>query len=326
MLSTALALERVADRLGVKVTKALDPLDPDDFVLIIARLALALRKAAQGAEEAALRAALEELDVDWPELTAVETVGVLAAAKAAIAGAASGGGALSKVLQESAQAMIERTRSAAVYRYGLTILKEPTRSDQALARSLRRSQMVYVKDEFGRRADVVDRRAKEIVADGLERGLGRVDISEELSTGLSEYQVARSRAYWNLVASDFANKSRTLSHINSFDEAGIEEYRFSAVGDERTCPICMMLDGTTWSVSTVKDQLAAALDLEDPEDIREARPWIRLSGSELYIMQHGERRVVSHDGERIISEEDMLAAGITVPPVHGECRCTIETV
>lgn len=324
------ALERMAEQLGVPLSKALDPLDPDDFITISARLAASLRGATRGTEAAALKAAIDKLDVNWKKLTAAQRSRIVDASRAEIGKAVSAAKEAEKVLEGSR--IVPATRASAVRRFGLEIRPEPAAGDKVTARLLRSSQMVYIKDEYGQRADAWDKRARSIVASGIERGLGPDDISGELSTKLSEYQISRSKEYWNLIANDFANKSRTATQINAFDEAGIETYTWVAVGDEVTCPVCRMMDGKTWSVRVVKAQLEEALVLEDAEFIKDARPWIR-EGVEngkniLYFDQEGERRRVadvSTDGKirQRMSDRDMLDAGVTLPPIHGRDRCTI---
>lgn len=319
------ALENIAFRLGIDIQKALNPLDPKDFVIISNRLAKSLRGATKGDEAAALKNAIETLDVDWKNLSSKARGKIVTAARAEVAAAVSASVEAERVLEK--QKIVSATRAATVKRYGLDILPAPQRPDETMASAIRRSQMVYIKDEYGRRADAFDKQAKNIVANGMEHGLSSDAIAEDLSTQLAEYQINRSKAYWNLIANDFANKSRTGTQLNAFDEAGIETYTFEAVGDERTCDICMLLDGKTWSVSVVREQLIEAMSLEDPEDIRDARPWLRSNKESIFFEREGKRTVVadiSGDGyKQRLSDEEMLNEGISICPVHGECRCTI---
>lgn len=324
------ALERIAEKSGL-VLKALNPLDEEDFLIIVGRLDKSLRGATKGTEASALKSAIDLLDVDWPNMSSGQKFRVYIAAKQAMSKITLAASAAKSVLDRSA--IVDSTRASAVRTYGLDI---PSASpNQALADLLRRSQMVYVKDEYGNRADSFDRQARQIVASGLERGLGRTDIAEELSAGLKSSQVNRSKNYWNVVAGDFANKSRTASQIFSMDEAGITIYRWSSALIETTCSICRMMDGKTWSVQAVKRQLEYALELENPEDIKDARPWIRNGvGNEgqrvNYFESKGHTHVVAEQTSpgkyrQIMSDASMLDFGTTVPPIHGRCLCTVTT-
>lgn len=313
------ALERIAERLGVDVRKALDPLDPQDFVTIVSRLSASLRGATKGDETAALKSAIDELDVDWQSLTPIQTFKVYTAAKAAIADAASAANKAKTVLGQST--IVQTSRAGAIRAFDLSI--SVASPNKALAELLVRSTSMFIRDEYGRRADAFDAAARKIVASGLERGLRSADIAEELQKKLSEQQVNRSKAYWSAISNDFANKSRVASVIHSLDDAGIEKYMFSAVMDEVTCTRCGLLDGRTWSVSAVKHQLDYALQLEDPEDIVNKRPFLRSRPGEVYFERHGSEYVVARNGKAVMSDEEMLAAGITLPPLHLRCRCTI---
>src|SRR5262245_2250562 len=67
-----------------RIEKVLDPLDPRDFMLLVRRLSTALRGVARPAEEAALRRALDRLDVDWPHLSPQARSEVIRAARQAL--------------------------------------------------------------------------------------------------------------------------------------------------------------------------------------------------------------------------------------------------
>lgn len=324
------ALERIAEQSGI-VLKALNPLDEDDFITIVARLSGSLKAATKGAEASALKSAIDLLDVDWPNMSSGQKFRVYIAAKQAMSSVSQAAAGARSVLDRSA--IVDSTRARAVKTYGLDI---PAASpNESLANLLRRSQMVYIKDEYGNRTDAFDKQARQIVASGLERGLGRTDIAEELSSGLKASQVNRSKNYWNVVAGDFANKSRTASQIYSMDEAGITIYRWSSALIETTCSICRMMDGKTWSVQAVKRQLEYALELENPEDIKDARPWIRngVQGNDQrvnYFETKGHRHIVAEEispgkYRQVMSDASMLDFGTTVPPIHGSCKCTITT-
>lgn len=316
------ALEQIAEKLGVSIHKALDPLDPYDFITIVARLAAALRGATKGDEAAALKAALAALDVDWRSLSQIQTYRVYGAAKKALAEAAKAATKTEKVLGEST--IVRASRAGAIRAFGLDI---PTAvPNRGLTELLTRSTSMFIRDEFGRRSDAFDAAARKIVADGLGRGLRSADIAGELHEKLSERLVNRSREYWNSIANDFANKSRTASIIHSLDDAGIQKYMFSAVMDEVTCKRCGLLDGRTWSVAAVKNQLDYSLQLEDPEVIVNKRPFLRSRGDEVYFVKHGAEYIVARGGELVMSEEVMLEAGVTLPPVHTKCRCGIVSV
>lgn len=344
--AAALAAEEILrDLFNVSVWKALDPLDVDDFVTICARLSSALKSATVGIEGAALTDAIESLDVDWPNLSAAGRDKIIEAARAQVAAIAEPvEDAISPVLDKAAPRIIAATKTRTIDRFGLDIPDGLGDLDTETSGLLRVSQMVYIKDQYGARADMLDQMAKDIVAGGLERGLGRDDISGDLSTKLADYQVERSTNYYDLIATDFSNKARTTTQLHAFGEAGVTKYRFDAILDEVTSEICRMLHGRVFSVKNAATRTMKALRATDPEDIKQLRPWVVAgkdsSGKDvLYYNGEGDtRHTVAEvdegaEGEKdkvgqysnVLSNKKLEAAGVTVPPCHGHCRSTIAT-
>lgn len=331
------AAEEIAKAIGHPIRKALDPLDPDDFVLISVRLARALRGAAVGLEGEALKSAIQTLDVDWSVISAEKRDAVIRAARAEVLGLADTVAPIVEpVLFSSASSLVPLASKAAISRFDLTVGSGASDWVKGIVGDLRDSQMVYVRDSYGQRADRFDKVARDVVASGMERGLGRDDISEELSTQLSPLGVERGTNYWNLIATDFSNKSRTVSQLNTFKDAGIEMYIYDAVLDEATSEICRLLHGRTFSVAKATKKMNAALALRNPEDIRNAMPWVQADGNSLYF-QRGETRhdvaTVHEFGEgtkdkigtygNVMSRAALEKAGVVVPPRHGHCRSNL---
>jgi len=333
------AAEQLLAKLGHPITKSLDPLDPSDFVLISVRLARALRGAAIGTEGATIKAAIEALDVDWPTISEDRRDQIIAAARAEVAGLAVRVPPLVEpILERSASSLVPLTRKAAISLYGLN-LEQSAEWAASLVESLRDSQMVYVKSQFDTRATLFDSAAKDVVRSGLESGLGRDDISEALSTKLTPLGVERGTDYWNLIATDFSNKTRTTSQLSTFSDAGVKRYKYDAVMDQATSEFCRLLNGRVFSVEKARKRTYQALALRDPEEIRDAMPWVQQSGSRLYFRRGGEQHPVAHvdspgvgsldnpgNYSDVMSNKQLEAAGVTVPPRHGHCRSTITAV
>lgn len=339
------ASEEIGKAYGIEVTKALDPLDPRDFLSICVRLAGSLKFAVKGTEGIALRNALDSLDVNWPELTEEARDKVIAAARAEVAGLGTSiPTVIEPVLSTSALSLVTRTRAASVgkFSFGHQLIDEAPVDREAID-NLPRSQMVYIKDQYGNRADTLDLIAKKVVASGLERGLGRDDISEELSGRLEQSGVLRTKSYWELIASDFANKARTVTQLNTFDRAEIVRYRYVSVLDQVTSEICRLLNNRVFSVKKAVDRMRKAIALQDPEEIKSASPWVQAGKNSagesiLYFDRGGKRQTVARvdeagEGEKdkigtygnVMSNKQLEAAGVTVPPRHGHCRSDIVT-
>lgn len=330
------------DLFSVRIMKALDPLNAGDFVTICMRLSSSLRSAVAGTEGDALRAAIEELDVDWPNITEAGRDEVIRAAREQVAAIASDAAPLIEpVLDTAAGRIMGTTRRRVVDKFGLDIPVKLSNEFTKTGDLLRASTLGYVKDQYGQRSDVFDSAAREIVASGLDRGLGRDDISGTLAERLADQQIMRSRAYCDVLATSFANRARTATQLHSFAEASIERYMFDAILDQVTSDICRLLHGRVFSVKKAGLRMQRSLEASDPEASNLILPWVQTGtdrdGKDILYFNRGERRnVVAHVEESAVGESDKIgqykekmndkqleAAGVTVPPLHGSCRSNI---
>lgn len=335
---------RAAEALmDVRILKALDPLDPGDFVTISIRLSTALRGASSGLEGLALRDAIESLDVNWPDLTEAGRDKIIRAARGEVAGlSALVPPKVAPVLETSVGRIMASTRVRSIETWQLDLTDKLPDFDTETGNLLRTSSLGFVKDQYGLRADAFDVMARSIVADGLDRGLGRDDISGDLATQLAEQQINRSKAYWDIQATSVANRARTATQLSAFAEAGIERYRLDAILDQVTSDICRMLHGRVFSVKKAGERMRKALEADDPEDCTKLLPWVSAGtheGQDVLFYRSGEtKRVVAHVHESAEGEADKIgsytakmsnkaleAAGIPIPPLHGSCRTTLVT-
>lgn len=329
--------QQVSAAVGVLtgVQKALDPNDPQDYVRIVHELQTATKGLAGPAEAKALRAALNELDVDWSSLSADARSRVLNAAKAAINSTPV---VLPRIEARFSKAVVDiaaATKKSAAKKFKLKITPDLSVVDRRVLKHVASSQGLFVRNSRGKRSARFSDMARKIVADGLKDGLGRADISAMLSEKLARF--GRDDAYWDLIASTFSNRARTYANMSALQEAGIKTYTFHAVRDERTSEICRFMHGRSFNVSDAVDLLHDVEALDDPEDIKGAQPWVRSSGGKLWIPGAGGRKIRIADVEepgvgqvdrsgiyrRSMSNSKLSDAGIMMPPLHGHCRSTV---
>lgn len=338
----AAAEDLLAGVYRIDVAKALDPLDARDFLVIVRRIGRALRGVSRDAEADALRRALERLDVDWPHLAPAARDQVIRAARQAM-------GAVDKqvlpkveqIFEVEAPAIVERSKKSAVRQFGLRISPDVTKTDERIATFAAESPGNFIRDEYGRRRDDFSQRAREIVASGVEQGLGRDDIAEQLSTEMTSAALSRSESYWETVAMSFANRARTYTQLVAFDEAAVDQYRFEAVLDAVTSEVCRFMHGRVFTVEHAVKRFREVERARDPERIEELQPWMQVGADEdghqvLFYERGDRRRLVAQVDEpavgesddvgsysRALSDDELMAAGVTVPPLHGRCRSTI---
>lgn len=335
------AADGILDVLGVPVAKALELGSARGLDAAVARLAAELRRHASRPETDAVRAAIAVLDVDWPNTTAAQRRALLAQARDAA------GRALVEVPQRieaplgrAAERVVAAGRSDARRDQRLAIAADFNAVDRRAVAFIRRSTALFVRDELGRRADAMTERARDIVARGLERGLGRDDIAEELATAAEGTLLTSGRPYWEVVAASFVGEGRSLSQISAYAEAGIERYVLSAILDEHTTDTCRFLDGKVLQTADALRTFDRLDRATEPMAIKDVRPWVHErageDGKRTLVVERGREStllgVVERSGvgarddrgaySRAVSSRDLAPAGIGFPPFHGLCRTT----
>lgn len=322
------------------VAKRVDVTTSSGFDQVVDALAQRLRGLAAGSERAAIRAALDTLDVDWARTSPADRRRVVQAALER------GGRLLGMVptalgadLGDAAREVVASTRSAARRRSRLTIAVEPNALDRRITTFLVRSETLFVTDAAGRRLEALGSRAREIVARGLAAGQDRSSISAELAAAAEHELTGRTPHYWDVVASAFIGRARAHAQVSSYAEAGIETFRVVAVLDEHTSDVCRFLHGQVVTVAAALETFARAERARSPRALRRAAPWVRRRGGAL-IVDHssGEHTLaqITRSGvgarddvgefEPHVAGDGLAALGIGLPPYHGLCRSTTEPI
>lgn len=194
------------------------------------------------------------------------------------------------------------------------IIPHPTfnlQDAQALA-NLTNHTMYWVKEAGVRN---IDTRIATIVQDGLAKGYGRKEIAAMLEQRLGSFHQVDS-ARWGVVASAATNRARTYGQITEFQTLHVPATQFSAVSDERTCPICSAFNGKIYATEDVSAVMQRGLSATTPEEFIDAQPWIGLGSEGMYVKRSG--------GDRIpITPDTAVEYGACNPPLHGHCRCEL---
>lgn len=344
-VETIVAAREAADAmlgaLRVPIAKALDLSTPRGFDTAAARLGTELRRLAAVPETEAVRQALAGLDVDWRVTTPAQRSAVL---RSALARAGRTAAQLSRRIEASlgraASAVVHATRSDARQRQHLAVGADLNAVDHRAIAYLTRANALFVRDDYGLRVERFGEQARQIVARGLERGLGRDDIAEDLAEAADATLIARARSYWDVVAASFIGEGRSLSQISAYAEAGIDRYVLLAVLDEHTTDTCRFLDGKVLQTQDAMRTFDRLETSDEPLVIKRERPWVRERTGD-----DGKRHlVVDRDGadtvlavversgvgarddrgaySRALSGRELAPAGIGFPPFHGFCRTT----
>jgi hypothetical protein len=326
---------------GIDVRKALNPLKLRDFQTIVRTLASSLKDQVVPVEDVALKQALGKLDARWTDMGAEARAKVINEAARYL-----GPPVVAKVLPRIDQTLafaqkdiVPATKKNAVLTYDLHISPDLNATDERIANYVRVSQGHFITNKYGERMDAFAGQARGIVAGGLEKGWGSADIADQLYGELSKH-TDRGLGYWNTIAMVYANRARTMTQLAAYHEAGIEAYVWESVLDEATSVQCRFLHGQRFPVANAMQRFQQVEDAESPEAIKTLQPFVSLGRDgerDALVFGSGEsRQVVAHVGEDASGKKDetgsfenamdgsaLQAAGITAPPIHGNCRSTI---
>ena len=175
-----------------------------------------------------------------------------------------------------------------------------TLADSRAVEVLTKHNCFWLGEHYGKH---IDPKIAEITQQAIEDGLGRNELAKELEAelGNGDYH------YWDVVASSALVRARSFGCISGMEEAGIAECEILAMQDERMCSICDNMHGRVFSVAKAREKINNALDIDDPEAFKAAMPW--------------------HTSPPVgVSNIDIENAGMSLPPYHGRCRCTVVVV
>jgi SPP1 gp7 family putative phage head morphogenesis protein len=303
-------------------------------------MARALRSSAGTIEQDAADEASAVVDANWPNLSAAERDAKLVEVEQILTNVGTEEAPkLGAVFKVGSDSIVPGTRKQLVRRYDLGIEATLTKRDEITADRLRETEALFVRNNYGVIKDKLSSRVRDIVAAGLEKGLGRDDISEDLADAMKAAR--RPNSYWNLIATTFCNRAHSFTQVHAMDEAGIRAFAVSAVMDEATSDICRFLDGKEFPVEQSVKRIKRVQESSDPEEIIDTMPWMSKGKNDdgddiLYYKKGDRRRTVctideSGEGERdktgvysdALATETLTKAGIGMPPYHGSCRSTI---
>jgi hypothetical protein len=119
-----------------------------------------------------------------------------------------------------------------------------------------------------------------------------------------------SDQYWAGLANHAAITAQSFSRLSAMADAKLDSYSILAVKDERTCPLCLFMDGKTFSVDSGNELREKILEATNPEEYKEKAGWIYLKQAKTIFDEHG--------------IEGLAETSLALPPYHLSCRCIIE--
>ena len=173
-------------------------------------------------------------------------------------------------------------------------------ADRRAIDTLTRHNCFWLGEHYG---EHIGPKISELSRQALQNGIGRKALAAEMKRVLGGVAPEDYR-YWDVASSAALVRARSFGKIAGFEEAGITEYEVLAMGDERMCPICREMHGRMFSVFEARGVIDSVLSLDDPEDFKDAMPWLKAPPVG-------------------IPSSKLAHAGQGLPPYHGRCRCTV---
>lgn len=185
----------------------------------------------------------------------------------------------------------------------------------------------FYEDHLSRR--IADLGFKTVVESGVPRKLAAEQMREVLKwefalKGGSKFEsivparfAGNVTNYSRIVSANVAQRSRVYSSVSAFRKAGIEQYRFAAVLDERTSEICIEMNGRIFTVEQGMQIVNAVGLAKTPDEFLAITAWPK---------NVEEVRAIAGTGTKVEQSENLAKAGIPLPPLHGFCRSTVESI
>lgn len=290
---------------GRLAEKAVNPRNYRDLEAISAKLARQLSAADRAWAQSFLKRYMNTFDVNWSKLTPTQFNTVFRESRKFLSSLSTKG--LLPVWDKHVTASVHGTALATrkilkrefFPKIGIAFsLPDKRALDQIAAQ-----QGWFLRDEFGRRADALTAKGREIVQHGLRQGVGRDVIAQDLRKGLPGLWNAYGKNYSRAVASVAVNRARSFSEIKSYVSAGVHSLEVQAVLDERTTEICRGMDGQIIDVHLANTQVDAAANVGTPEGIATTSPFMRVNTN----ARTGVRSIVTTNGARIA---DVMRSGV----------------
>jgi len=221
-------------------------------------------------------------------------------------------------VREQTQSSAEAAKAAGIRAEGLSgaagVIKNYNLQDVKATQHLANNNLYWVKT--GGHRNIEPGLAK-VVKEGLDKGLGRKTIAENLRSALGHaYQVEESR--WAVVASAAMNRARVFSRMREMARLDIEIVRFFNPMDKRTSEVCQSLHGNEFKTVKLMEIVTNVENSTTPEQAMDAQPWLSVTVDPETKEQTWFES--TSEGRHEVELDELKASGRVVPPLHGNCR------
>ncbi len=117
-------------------------------------------------------------------------------------------------------------------------------------------------------------------------------------------EFVKGEAYWSGISEFNSETSKIFSQVQTLHELNITEYTIEAIIDEKTCPVCLHLNGSVWSVEEAVTKVYDMI-ISEADAAAEINPFPPRSTPKDF--------------------EDPKDSPYGLPPYHPRCRCNIRS-
>lgn len=178
-------------------------------------------------------------------------------------------------------------------------------SDKEAAKILAEQNLFWIGGHYGEK---LKSQFDKLTAGYFDSDKTLQNIADDFLSSFNRFTNQGDQYFYDL-AEHQTNTVRELGKVNGLVQAGIEYYEIRAVIDDRTSDICVRLNGTVFPVERAVEYRDNILSLNNPDDIKEASPWLN-----------------SNEVAALPSDDSELPAGLSLPPYHFRCRTIIVSI
>ena len=134
-----------------------------------------------------------------------------------------------------------------------------------------------------------------------------VFAEDDVVTALNNAVLGNARMMSDIAANLSTSRLVSYGFLAEAKARGIVEYQLQAVLDKRTSKVCRHLNGRTFKVETSFAYLDRVLQITDPEELKVMAPFVKSTKASINELEN-------------MSDAELQARGIMVPPFHPNCR------
>lgn len=152
----------------------------------------------------------------------------------------------------------------------------------------------------------------QLIAEKQETGVIKKSESRRYIEEMVDFTDAGSRSI-QLTSSLNSSRLAVYGYTAEAEILGVGRYRITAVIDGRTSDICRLMDGKEFEVSAARHSIIQVLNAESIDEVKILQPWESQNKANIDLLA-------------TLSEEELVARNLHIPPYHPYCRTLLESI